>query len=130
MEDQLIKSKYKIFLILLKTIPMIWSLFIFINTILRLFKIDFYFMNILCGISILPILFLYLASYVFQFCSYHRMFLHYISIVFIIRVLEFYFIIPTNSILVFIILMIITFIFMIITLYKYLKDKKGGRLWQ
>lgn len=87
-------------------------------------------MNILCGISILPILFLYLASYVFQFCSYHRMFLHYISIVFIIRVLEFYFIIPTNSILVFIILMIITFIFMIITLYKYLKDKKGGRLWQ
>ena len=43
-------------------------------------------------------MFLYLASYVFQFCEYHRMFIHYISIVFIIRVLEFYRLIPLQSI--------------------------------
>jgi hypothetical protein len=54
------------------------------------------------------------------------MFIHYISIIFLIRVLEFYNIVPVDSILVFISLMIITFIFMVITLYRYLKTKKGG----
>ena len=126
MEENLIKSKYKIFLALLKSIPIIWSSLIFINTILRTVGISFYILNIFCGISLLPLIFLYLASYVFQFCEYHRMFIHYISIIFLIRVLEFYNIVPVDSILVFISLMIITFIFMVITLYKYLKTKKGG----
>lgn len=28
----------------------------------------------------MPIAFLYLASYVFEFCEYHRIFLHYVAI--------------------------------------------------
>ena len=126
MEGNLIKTRYKLFLILIKSIPVVWAILILLNTICRQFEIKFYFLNIFCGISFLPLMFLYLASYVFQFCKYHRMFIHYIAIVFIIRVLEFYSLIPLQSIKVFVSLMIITFIFMIVTLYKYLKDKKGG----
>lgn len=52
--------------------------------------------------------------------------MHYVSVIFIIRTLEFYNLIPLNSIIVFTSLMIITFIFMVITLYRYIKHKKGG----
>ena len=54
------------------------------------------------------------------------MFIHYIAIATVFRMLEFYGILALSSTTLFITLMIITFIFMIITLYKYLKDKKGG----
>ena len=31
------------------------------------------------GISVISLIFLYLTSYMFRFCKYHRMFLHYIE---------------------------------------------------
>lgn len=126
MEGNLKISKYKIFLIFLKSIPVIWSGLIFINTILRCLGIYFYILNIFAGVSILSLLFLYSASYVFDYCEYHRMFIHYIAIATIFRMLEFYGILILSSTSSFITLMIITFIFMVITLYKYLKTKKGG----
>lgn len=124
MEQKLNINKYKAFLIILKSIPIIWALFILLSTILRCFWIKTYIFNVLCGVSILPIIFIYIASYVFQFCEYHRMFIHYIVVVSSFRLYDMFN--PIESINLFITLMIITFIFMIITLYKYLKDKKGG----
>ena len=126
MEENLKLSKYKLFLVFLKSIPIIWSGLIFINTILRCLGVYFYILNILAGVSVLSLLFLYSASYVFDYCEYHRMFIHYIAIATAFRMLEFYGILALSSTTLYITLMIITFIFMIITLYKYLKDKKGG----
>ena len=50
------------------------------NTILSYFGIDVKLFTYIAGIGILPIIFLYISSYVFKFCSYHRMFLHYVVV--------------------------------------------------
>ena len=46
------------------------------------------------GISVIPLVFLYLASYMFRFCEYHRMFLHYIVFTWIINITDDYVGIP------------------------------------
>ena len=74
------KILYKIELYLLKIIPMVLAAFNLANTILSYYGIDIKLFTYMCGIGILPIIFLYISSYVFKFCSYHRMFLHYIVV--------------------------------------------------
>ena len=50
-----------------------------INTILFYFRLD----TVICSVlaAILAWLFLYISSFVFKFCLYHRMFLYYIVVV-------------------------------------------------
>lgn len=120
------KFNHKIFLILLKTIPIILAAVYFVNSLLRILGINLWIFNLFGSVSIMSLMFLYLASYAFQFCSYHRMFLHYISVITIYNILDLCFVFNVSNNNLFILLMIITFIFMIITLYKYLKNKKGG----
>lgn len=74
------KSLYKIELYLLKVIPMTLAGIYLINTILSYFYIDLPILSTIGGISLLPLVFLYISSYAFHFCAYHRMFLHYIVI--------------------------------------------------
>ena len=74
------KYLYKLELVLLKIIPMLLALCYFSNTILSLFGYRYTIFSIVSGMSILPMIFLYLSSYVFRFCEYHRMFLHYIVV--------------------------------------------------
>ena len=80
--EQVVKYKllYKIELVLLKIIPVLLAVCYFSNTVLSLFGINYTIFSIVGGMSILPLLFLYISSYVFRFCEYHRMFLHYIVI--------------------------------------------------
>lgn len=80
-EENLNKSLYKIELYLLKVIPMIMAAICLVNTVLFYLGIDAIILTYLGGISFLTIGFLYLSSYVFKFCEYHRMFLHYIVII-------------------------------------------------
>lgn len=80
--EEKLRSKllYKIELMALKTIPIIMVLCSMCNSILSYFNIDVTILNYIGGVSILPLLFFYLSSYTFKFCSYHRMFLHYLLI--------------------------------------------------
>lgn len=126
MVNKLKNSKYKHFLILLKVIPIILSSIYFIELILGRFELEYKILSVISYTSILSLVFLYFASYIFQFCEYHRMFLHYISFVTVYHIIDIFVDIPFEDECIFTILMIITFIFMVITLYKYLKDKKGG----
>lgn len=128
--DRLNNGKYKRFLIILKTIPVVLSFMCFLEIIFTYVKIECEILHIISFTSILPLIFLYSASYVFKFCEYHRMFLHYISFVTLYEIVDLYFNIPFKEASIFALLMIITFIFMVIILYKYMKDKKGGVLWQ
>lgn len=48
------------------------------NTILSYFGIETEVLSYIAGIGILPLLFIYLSSFVFKFCIYHRMFIYYI----------------------------------------------------
>lgn len=90
MEAKLNKNLYKIELLLIKTIPILIASIYATNTMLSFVDIDFPLLSLLGGMSILPIIFLYITSYVFKFCEYHRLFLHYIVINDLISYFDYY----------------------------------------
>lgn len=98
MEEKLIsKQLYKIELLLLKYIPFILALLHFSNTILSYYNLEHRIINYLADVSIIPLAFLYISSYVFKFCSYHRIFLHYIVINNLICIYDVYVGIPITD---------------------------------
>ena len=69
---------YKIEVYLLKILPLLMAGLYFLNTVLSYLNLDYEVISYLAGVGIIPLLFLYISSYCFKFCSYHRMPLHYI----------------------------------------------------
>ena len=67
---------------------MIISLFYLINTITAFIGIDIPMLSTISGMSLLTWIFMYIATIVFKFCIYHRMFLYYILIVDIINIID------------------------------------------
>ena len=118
------KTLYKIELGLLKVIPMILALTALLNSILSYFGIDLYILSYIGGVSIFTMLFLYLSSYVFKFCEYHRMFLHYIVSAWIINIIDYYVGIPISDLEYLCLQMIIAGISLFIILYLYVKSHK------
>ena len=118
------KTLYKIELGLLKVIPMILALTALLNSILSYFGIDLYILSYIGGVSIFTMLFLYLSSYVFKFCEYHRMFLHYIVSTWIINIIDYYIGIPISDLEYLCLQMIIAGISLFIILYLYVKSHK------
>lgn len=115
---------YKIELYLLKIIPMLLAIINFINIVLSFNGIDIPILSYIGGISFITLIFLYISSYVFKFCEYHRMFLHYIVICNAINVYDYYIgILITNKTLL-ILHLIIAGICLIIILYLYVKTNK------
>lgn len=82
---------------LLRILPMLLAFIYVLNTTLSYFNIDILLPSILGGMSLLPLLFLYVSSYAFKFCSYHRMFLHYIVIVDILNYIDYYVVLPLSD---------------------------------
>lgn len=74
------KLLYKLEVLFLKLIPMLIAICCLLNATLSYFYIETEILSYIAGIGILPISFLYLSSYVFKFCLYHRIFLHYVVI--------------------------------------------------
>ena len=80
-EATLSKTLYKSTLVLLKVLPMIMAfsylvMFVLANTIENLVIVPH-----IIGTVIAPLVFLYLTSYVFKFCAFHRLFIHYYTFV-------------------------------------------------
>lgn len=119
------KTLYKILLGLLKVLPALTALFYFIGTLFSICGIELSILSTISGQSILSILFMYIASYVFRFCSYHRMFLHYIVIIDIINYIDYNIGIPIDNKCMLMLISLITAIFLFISLYLHLKSKKN-----
>ena len=83
---------HKLLLLVLKYIPMVIALCYMLNTMLYIELLS----NI-AGVSLLTWIFLYLASVVFEFCSYHRMFLWYILIDDVLNIVDYYWNIPIST---------------------------------
>ena len=83
---------HKLLLLVLKYIPMVIALCYMLNTMLYIEPLS----NI-AGVSLLTWIFLYLASVVFEFCSYHRMFLWYILIDDVLNIVDYYWNIPIST---------------------------------
>lgn len=115
---------HKITIGVLKIIPMLLALTTLLNQILSYFGIDLEVLGYLGGVSLLPMIFLYLASYCFQFCNYHRMFLHYVVVCDILTLIDYYIGIPVSALLMLLIYLSIAGIALFIILYLHQKHVK------
>ena len=104
----------------LKLIPILLAGLQGLNTIISYFGIHikaFAHCFVFCLIG-----FVYIASYLLKFCEYHRMFLHYIVIIYIINCIDYYIGIPINDYDLLILYSIITIISLFIILYLKIKN--------
>lgn len=93
-EKQEIIKKVSIWL--LKVLPMIISAMYLLYTGLSLAGISFPPLRYMGGISLIPLLYIYVASFTFKFCVYHRLFLYYIFIYNIIKIANYYLAFPSS----------------------------------
>ena len=118
------KVLYKTQLYLLKVIPMVMAFICLLNTFLSYFDMDIILLSYLGSCSILMIIYLYISSYVFRFCEYHRMFLHYIVVITSLNTYDYYVGIPVSDLCLLMIYQMITGICLFIILYLHVKNNK------
>ena len=123
-ESTYLRGLHKLLLVTLKVIPMLLALVCLLNTLLSYFGIDLVILSYIGGVSALPLIFLYLSSYAFRFCEYHRMFLHYVTLNWAINIYDYYIGIPLSDRNMLALYLIITCIFLFVILYLYLKSRK------
>lgn len=124
--EENLKSKrlYKAFLFLLKILPLLLAIISVLNTVLSFFAIDLVILTYLGGISFFPILFMYLAAFVFRFCVYHRIFLDYTVVSTAITVYDYYVGIPVTDAGIMTLQLVLFFVACVVALIAHLKHKK------
>lgn len=131
---QLNKDLYKVDLFLLKLLPVIMVISHIIASYGAIFQvvsgaaIIIQIVSHYLGLVIAPIAFMYISSHVFQFCNYHRMFIHYIAVIELMNVTNWYFRIPITNELYNGIQVTITIVFAILALVMYIKKRRQIRL--
>ena len=121
-EEKLKSSLYKIELVIIKALPFLLAVLYLITTILDYFGINSTIVNYIAMAGLYASL--YITSYVFKFCEYHRMPLHYIVLINILSVYDVYIGIPLDNFRLFQMYAIITCLFLFLTVYLYAKSSK------
>lgn len=116
--------KHKLFIGFLKILPMIMAGLFLMNTILSYFNTENRIFSYLSSIGLIPWLFILIASYIFKFCEYHRMFLWYILANNLICWTDEEFKLPVNNWDYFILHMIVAGVFLFLILYFHQKINK------
>lgn len=119
------KRMYKLELICVKYVPILIALITLIDVILYYFDIDFELINYIADTSFLTMIPMYISSYVYKFCEYHRMFLHYIVVNKVVMMIDLYIGIPLGDFMLLVLYLIIAGIFAFLALH--LHQKYGGR---
>ena len=102
---------------------MLLALSAMIGMLLDFFGKDSSIFSFIGGVSLLPLLFLYLASYVFRFCEYHRMFLHYVVANNILTYSDYYIGLPIDNAALFMIHVFLIGVFLFLVLYFYRRER-------
>lgn len=118
------KLHYKLFITVLKYIPMIIALCYVLNTVAAVFGIYIEPLSNIAGMSLFTWIFLYIATYVFRFCAYHRMFLWYILVDDLLNIIDYYYELSIDTGNLLMIHNSIIGIFLFIILYLYVKSNK------
>ena len=118
------RSLHKLTIEVLRIIPMLLALVSVLNSTLSYFGIDLVILSYIGCSSLLSISFIYLASYCFGFCSYHRMFLHYVVVNDLLSIYDYHIGIPISNIGLFLVHMMITGLTLYIVLYLHIRDVK------
>lgn len=116
-EEKLSKKLVKNFVLATKVLPMIIAVIYFLNSTISFFHGNDIPLNYLGGMSLLPILYLYLASYVFKLCEYYRMYLHYTVVINAINIYDYYIGIPISNLNMYLLCVLITTITMFVIIY-------------
>lgn len=124
--EENLKSKrlYKAFLLLLKFLPLLLALVSVLNTVLSFFTIDLVILSYIGSVSLLPLIFMYLAAFVFRFCVYHRIFLDYTVVSTVITVYDYYVGIPVTDAGIMTLQLVLFFAACVVALITHLKHKK------
>ena len=122
-DTKLNKTLYKAVLHYLRIIPMLLALCDFLNSLFCLIGLPLDIFSFIGGISFLTLIFLYLVSYVFRFCIYHRMFLHYILVNNILNIIDYYILVPEKIVFPLTIFLLNSCLFLFLILYFYRKEK-------
>lgn len=123
MAEKFDRKVIKRFILVTKIIPILIAIVHLINTVLSFLGSNDIPLNYIGGISLLPIAYLYIASYTFHLCEYYRMFLHYSILIDLINCYDFYFGIPLNNKDYFILFICITIVTMLLIIYLKLFKK-------
>ena len=123
-EERLARKRlYKVTIGVLKIIPMLLSFCVVLNMFFDFFGIDSGIISTIGGISFLPLLFIYLASFAFGFCRYHRMFLHYIVVNNVLTMADYYVGLSVDNVSLFMVHIFLVGLFLFLILYLYKHEK-------
>ena len=126
-EESLSRVLYKAVIVAIKIIPILIATLFLVRSILSCIEVDVTWLSYLCGMSLIPLLFMYLVSYAFKFCTYHRMFLHYIVVNDAINYIDYYIGIPLQYHELLRLHIIIAGVFLLLIIYYHQKWKKEQR---
>ena len=140
-KEERLRSKYlyKIVILVLKVIPVLLAVFDVINTTLGFIGIECHWLSYFGGVSLFTIIFLLLASFVFGFCSYHRMFLYYVLVTNTLHIIDYEFGIPISDLNLLRVHVVLFGLFLFLILYLHQhekskaispKDDRRPRCWQ
>jgi hypothetical protein len=115
------RTLHKFVLYSVKVIPMLIAGIYVLNTVLSFYDIDWPGFSYI--VTFLFIGFIYLASFAFKFCKWHRMFIHYILLTLILNIIDYHWGIPISNRNLFLMYMIITGIFLFVILWLWRKCK-------
>jgi hypothetical protein len=88
------KTLYRIWLYTLKMLPVLLLMLNLASSMLGYYGHDTYLISSIGGLSLVGIIFLYLSSYLFKFCRYHRVFLHSVGVLNLLNLYDWYIGIP------------------------------------
>lgn len=106
-----------------KIIPMLIAGIYVLNTVLSYFGIDWEGFSYI--VQYLFILHIYLASWAYRFCLYHRLFIYYIALILTLNIIDYHWGLLLSDRDLFLMYIIITGIFLFLILYFHQKEEKG-----
>ena len=115
--EMLNKTLYRVELYLIKTMPIVMCCIAILSTTLSYYDIDIPILSYIGGVSLLELLFMYVSSFAFKFCIYHRLPIHYLTIIWIVNLVDEFFRIPVTDKEFMLIHLIVAGIFIILMLY-------------
>lgn len=109
--------KIKNLILVTKVLPILLAFVYLINSIISYFTDYSVILGYIGSISVLTIIYLYIASYIFKLCEYYRMFLHYCVLIDVINIFDYYIGIPITDKQLLCLYIILSIITMFIILY-------------
>lgn len=121
------KTNYKFTVGLLKILPMVIAALCLTNMVLSYFDIDLPVISYIGGVGLVPWLFIMLASYLFRFCAYHRMFMWYVLVNNILCIWDYEYELPVSDRGYLILHLVVTGLFLFFILYLHQREVRKRR---